>query len=208
MFAKILFAINSMFRPPANVMSKIRSTLAFDSGNYMQTTTGDIYQTFKSASEAGIAGAKAALENSEKPILRMDELCDSETNAAYAIGWNSICFTAENSRRFVRDVIIWFEDCTKHQDRVFNETGIASRGMPESYLDKFLQTVSVSVIEKQYVEPGLLSGVRLSYQEKSVSIDFESDVRHLAQELGTNPWIRNAEEPQYLEFWNSKKPLF
>jgi hypothetical protein len=106
------------------------------------------------------------------------------------------------------DVIIWFEDCTRHTDRVFNETGVASQGMQESCLDKFMQANSVSVIEKQYVKPGLLSGVRLSYQERSVSIDFESDLRHLAQELGTNPWIRNAEELQYLEFWNSGKPLF
>lgn len=174
----------------------------------MQTATGDIVQVFEDARANGIQAAKAALESSLKPILLMDELCNSENDAWFAMGWNSICTNEENKSRFVRDVIIWFEDCTRMPDRVFNDTGVASKGMPESDLDKFLQTISVSVIERRYVEPGLLLGVRLSYQERSVLIDFESDLRHLAQELGTNPWIRNAEELQYLEFWNSKKPLF
>ncbi|MDO8418095.1 MAG: hypothetical protein Q7S87_18095 [Agitococcus sp.] len=106
----------------------------------------------------------------------------------------------------MHDVVIWFEDCTRIPHRACNESGVASRGMQESALASLLQQVSVT--EKRYVEPGLLSAIRLCYPADLIPEDFEKELKCLAQEMGTNPWIRNAGEPDYLAFWNSRKLLF
>jgi hypothetical protein len=56
-----------------------------------------------SPEEACVAGAKAArdtLAASKHPIFLMDEMCDTETDAAFAMGWNSIWACAENKARF------------------------------------------------------------------------------------------------------------
>jgi len=78
--------------------------------------------------------------------------------------------------------------------------------MSESVLSQLLD--SVVVHEKRYVEPGLLSGLRLLFQSRAAAVEFEAKLTLLAHESGTNPWIRNADEPEYLEFWNSRAPLF
>ncbi|WP_439126317.1 MAG: hypothetical protein ACNJA3_28525 (plasmid) [Pseudomonas rhizophila] len=54
----------------------------------------------KEAVEAGAASAKAMLTQSSNPLLMLDELCDDELLTCHAIGWNSVCTSAENSRRW------------------------------------------------------------------------------------------------------------
>lgn len=54
----------------------------------------------KEAANAGICGANAALAQSDKPLLIMDEYCQDELATAYAIGWNSVWACDENRRRW------------------------------------------------------------------------------------------------------------
>lgn len=44
--------------------------------------------------------APDSLANSMMPILFMDEWCATETDTAYALGWNSICVCEEDEDRF------------------------------------------------------------------------------------------------------------
>ncbi len=57
--------------------------------------------TPEQAVEKGKKAALGSLVNSATPILFMDEWCDTETDTAYAKGWNSICVGDENKARWV-----------------------------------------------------------------------------------------------------------
>lgn len=56
--------------------------------------------TPEQAVEKGKKAALDSLANLATPILFMDEWCDTETDTAYAMGWNSICVGEENKARF------------------------------------------------------------------------------------------------------------
>ncbi len=56
--------------------------------------------TPEQAVEKGKKEALDSLANSATPILFMDEWCATETDTAYAMGWNSICVGEENKTRF------------------------------------------------------------------------------------------------------------
>lgn len=56
--------------------------------------------TPEQAVEKGKKEALDSLANSATPILFMDEWCATETDTAYAMGWNSICVGEENKARF------------------------------------------------------------------------------------------------------------
>ncbi|MHB8254886.1 MAG: hypothetical protein ACYDEV_14605 [Acidiferrobacter sp.] len=52
------------------------------------------------AVEEGKKAALDSLANSATPILFMDEWCATETDTAYAMGWNAICVGEGNKARF------------------------------------------------------------------------------------------------------------
>lgn len=59
-----------------------------------------IFQTSDEAYAVGAESAREALAKSNKPILMMDESCDSEVDTSYAFGWNSVCVGEENNLRW------------------------------------------------------------------------------------------------------------
>jgi hypothetical protein len=59
-------------------------------------TEAEIQEAF----DAGVESAKAALAESDKPLLMTDELHDDELSTANAMGWNSVWASEENSRRW------------------------------------------------------------------------------------------------------------
>lgn len=65
----------------------------------MQAITGATYQTTEEAYSGGKVRAEAAFDASGSPILLMDELCDSDIDRAFAIGWNSVAMCEANFKR-------------------------------------------------------------------------------------------------------------
>lgn len=57
----------------------------------------------KEAFDAGAASARAHLNESDEPLLMVDEFHDDELATANAKGWNSVWASEENSRRWNRN---------------------------------------------------------------------------------------------------------
>ena len=104
----------------------------------------------------------------------------------------------------IMELGIWFEDLTAEPDRVFCSDAAPAKGMPEEWFDSVLGIARAK--QKRFVTPGVLSGVRVEVPLESYC-QFESVLRSVCHRLGSNPWIRDLSEPDYLAYWSSGRSI-
>ncbi|APC19507.1 hypothetical protein BLL42_27635 (plasmid) [Pseudomonas frederiksbergensis] len=111
----------------------------------------------------------------------------------------------QEQARSVRELGIWFEDLTGDPERLSFSAEFPAAGMPEEWFDELLGRAEV--LQRRYVSPGILSAVKVRICSENYD-QFESTLRKISQRLGSNPWVRDLSEPDYAQFWESRRPLF
>ncbi|WP_116894766.1 hypothetical protein [Pseudomonas savastanoi] len=107
--------------------------------------------------------------------------------------------------RYRLPLAIWFEDTSKDPDRLWPVKAVPPKGMDEEWFDAVLG--DAAVVERRYVTEGLLSGAKVRVHAGDYC-RFTSVLMKVSGRVGTIPWIRNLAEPDYANFWQSRKPLF
>lgn len=103
------------------------------------------------------------------------------------------------------DLAIWFEDTSKEPGRLWPVKAVPAKGMDEGWFDAVLG--DAVVYERRYVTEGVLSGAKVKILSDNYC-QFTSVLMKVSGRVGTIPWIRNLAEPDYANFWQSRKPLF
>jgi hypothetical protein len=103
------------------------------------------------------------------------------------------------------ELAIWFEDTSKDPGRLWPVKAVPAKGMDEEWFDAVLG--DAVVIERRYVTEGLLSGAKVRVHAGDYC-QFTSVLMKVSGRVGTIRWIRNLAEPDYANYWQSRKPLF
>lgn len=96
----------------------------------MRAISGNTYQTADEAFAGGKARAEAGLDASGSPILLMDELCNTDIDTAFSMGWNSVAVSETNSKRLTamsRDPI-GAEQTVEALQKMFAKSAIIAAG--------------------------------------------------------------------------------
>lgn len=94
-------------------------------------------------------------------------------------------------------LVIWFRDMT----RCSGNPG-APTGFPEALFDSLC---TGRVLEKRYVEEGILWGAEVTFESTRAGNEFANKLLEARNRTDTEPWVRGAEA---LAFWRTGKGLF
>ncbi|MFT4510556.1 hypothetical protein [Caballeronia sp. 15711] len=78
--------------------------------------------------------------------------------------------------------------------------------MPEQEFDALLG--HGQALQKRYEVPEVLGGALVTFPDWRGAELFSEALRSEAHRVGTNPWVRDYDEPSYQKAWDVGSPLF